>query len=786
MKIIIVSIIIIFFLGIQSHLFGMDRVEVDFTPVRMLENSAALPVELTITNFSGVPIKEVWIHYRFVGEIRFKSQPLKNESFRYFADVRLGEPDGNILEYFFSIHYLDARIETFPADASEGRVFRTVMQTSRNLGDEIVIISPEPEEQVFSSDVVIAASFARFASQVDIKKTRIYLDTWELSRYIQKYGDFICFAPSKVPLGRHKVRLELYDKNANLIASREWFFTAIAPRGPQTLTTVFNFSGRFFAETRQEQLLGGNLVNDYNQSGLQLQGNLGRLNFGGRVYLSNQESSHRQPVNRYSGFTRFNFWNDRFLNVLFGDAYPRLNPIIMQNILLRGVHGTLFLKFLNLDVAYGTTTRAIEGKTRIDTLDGNVEKVIERYGTFRRKVLAVRPSFGAGKNFQLGFTYLRGIDDTTSIEIGQNPQQNLAVGADLFIGLDQQRIVFEGNVNASVYNRNITGGTVEFDSLKDVIEDLDRDFYDLARKFITINQYLIPRPGLAYQARLRLRYLRNNFNILYESIDEDFYSLGQPYLLRDNRGIHIVDNINLIQNQVFITLGYRKYHNNLQEIKTATSKNTNIYVNLSYYPLQNFPEITIGFSNYTRNNGVPADSINSSLNRPEDNKTNAINFSTGYKFALFGLKHHFSVNMMNYQREDIYKTSENKSNYFAFNLRTDYQSPLQTNLEFITQEAKSGEGTSYENNLELTTFGIGAQYRIRKIVGDDQLFLRVKARLSDLKTTSYNYNRNFFSFRINYSYPKIGNLGLSLDIINYHGDREYNDMIYSIRYDYRF
>lgn len=773
---------IVFTTTVMSAL-AMDRLEVEYTPIRSVKGGQALPIEITLSNFSGVPVREVWVYFRYSGDGKFNARRLNSEGFRYYASLRFDAPQENLIEYYFGINYMDEKRETYPSDAASGNLFRASLQTTRNFGNDVVIISPEQGEQIFASDVVITASFGRIAEMVDPEKSKLYLDTWEISRYVLKYQDFISFAPRKVPSGRHKIRLELFDKNENLVASKEWYFTAIPVLGVPRGGEEFTISGRFFAETRQEQLLDHSLIDNYNQSGLHFRGGIGNFSFGARAYLNNREDSGRQPINRFSGFGRLNFWNQRYFNLSVGDAYPKLNPLILQNILLRGFHSNLFLKFFNLDVAYGKTLRAINAVTHTDN-QSNI--VVDRFGTYQRNILAVRPSFGSARNFQLGFTFLKGEDDTTSVNYGSDPQENAAAGADLFVGLDNQRITFEGNIDASVLNRNITGGSVDFDTLKKSIEDLDEKFYDLATKVITINPYIIPRPNIAYQARLRLRYFRNSISFLYESVDENYLSFGQPYLLRDNRGFHIVDNVNLISNQVFLTVGFRQYHNNLQDVKSTTTDNTNVYANISYYPVKDLPQFTIGFNNYSRNNGISADSLSSLLYRPEDNRTNTINVTAGYPFQLQSLKNRIGINFLNYSRNDIFKETESNSDYLMVNFRTEYAFPLRTLLEFIIQNTESGKGTLLESQLKLTSFGGGVQYILPNVLGDDRLLLKANARLGKLETATYNYNRNYFSFKINYSLPKYGNIGLAADILNYSGDRDYNDFIYSARYDVSF
>ncbi|MCB0293736.1 MAG: hypothetical protein KDG51_00500, partial [Calditrichaeota bacterium] len=85
---------------------------------------------------------------------------------------------------------------------------------------------------------------------------------------------------------------------------------------------------------------------------------------------------------------------------------------------------------------------------------------------------------------------------------------------------------------------------------------------------------------------------------------DQFHSLGQPYLLRDNKGFAITDNIRLFQNQLFLNLRYQQYENNLRDVKSATTENRTIGFNISYFPLRNLPSLTFGYNNYQRNNNA--------------------------------------------------------------------------------------------------------------------------------------------------------------------------------------
>ena len=781
---------------LQGVILASDRAEIYFDPVRVSPNPTSLPLSLEITELSGVPIVEVRVLYRLEDENRFHMRSMKNEGFTYTTVLEFKSPSAQWVEYYFDIIYADASHNFYPEGAPTAHLFQTALPQVANYSNAIVVISPEQDEQIFARDIVITASFTRIADKVDVEKTKLYLDTWDLSRYVKKYEDFITLAPRQVPSGRHTIRLELYDRNARLIASREWSFTALQSFQISRETQGFRFHGRMFSEFRREGLQDNEFITDYNQGGLTFDGQNGPLEFGGRMYLSNQEHSDRQPVNRFSGYGKLNFWNGRFLFVRAGDAFPRFHPYILRNIFLRGVQGSLFLKFLNIDVAYGDTRRAVEGREYTYTNPLTQESSTQIIGgTYRRKILAVRTSFGDRKTMDFGFTYLNARDDTTSIKLGSNPEENAVFGSDLFLSLDRNRLVLDGSISASLYNSNVTGGTIPFDTLASQgdVDESARKFYDFASKLITVNEYLVLQPNLAYHGRIRMRYFNNYLSFLYESVDESYRSLGQPYMLRDNRGFHLSDRINLMNRQVFLVLGWRNYHNNLKNTKLKTTTNQNLYINLSYFPRGNLPEIVIGYNNYSRSNELTAQDTTLAI-RPEDSQTNSFNFHTAYPFQLFNQQNRVGIDLMTYNRTDrINPFAESNSNFFSINWMTRYHVPLQTNLEFRYQQTKTGEGTQYSSSLEMLTFGVGVQYTLRRVFAEDQLFLRLYTRFSDLTSqslsfgsTTLKYKRNFLASRITYSLTNIGTLSFLGNWIMYRGDREYDDFIYSARLEINF
>jgi len=261
------------------------------------------------------------------------------------------------VEYFFDIELMNGTRTTYPDNAPMNATLRVSVPQGETITPEnIIIISPEPNEDIYTDELVITVSFPSLAAHVDknrihVDKNRIklYMDKYDLtrSRYFRTFDDFLTFSSKLIPPGRHKLRLELYSRSGKLLAKAEWYFTA-------------SFS------------------------------------FGTNLYLSNQDKPTTQPVNRYTAYGQYTFWNDRYIRLTLGDSYPEYGPLSVQNIFVRGVYGKVFLKFLNLEVAKGYIQRGINTYTQV-VPDTNVVDTIN--GTYQRK----------------GFSFIKSGDDTTSI-----------------------------------------------------------------------------------------------------------------------------------------------------------------------------------------------------------------------------------------------------------------------------------------------------------------------------------------------------------------------------------
>lgn len=770
-------------------------VDVRFTPPAFANSKGMVTLDLQLIALNGTQVREVWVHYRGSGDARFHRTRLVQQGNHYVTRLNLAAFEAPVVEYFFDITLANGQRTTYPDNAPMNHILRvSVPQGETITPDNIIIISPEPNEDIYTDELVITVSFPTLAAHVDKNRIKLFLDKYDLTRskFFRVFDDFLTFSSKLIPPGRHKLRLELYSRTGKLLAKAEWFFTAHKRLvSTETAESQFNYSGAAYGEFRQESYQDGTDVQQYNRLGFNFDATSGAFSFGTNIYLSNQEKSTSQPINRYAAYGQLNFWNNRYVRLTIGDSYPEYGPLSLQNIFVRGFYGSVFLKFFNIEVARGYIQRGVNSYTELLTDTTLVDTIS---GAYQRNILALRASFGARQLFQMGFSLIKAGDDTSSItsEAAETPKENLLLGSDIYLASKDQSIQFEAYVNASMTNANILGGSLPFDSVATLFPDNSskwESYYNRLTSLITVNQYINVIPNLAFQFALRFKRWNNNISIVYQRVEDGFNSFGQPYLQPDYNGFSIYDNIGLYKNQVFLTVGLQTYKDNLRQSKSATTTNTNLYFNLSYFPTGNLPSITFGYNNAGRKN-VLLDT----LGIPENTRTNSVNLSSSYTLVTGSMRNQLTLTLLNYNQADaINLTGNSLSNTVSLVLQTRYSFPLTTTLEFNLQNTESAQETEYASKVGFNSFGFGAEYEWNRFLRDsDNLTVSFNTQYGKVENLSINenlnqnYNRLFLSGRLSYQMPPYGQLSVSGDVINYTGDLQYKDVIITARYDISF
>ncbi len=736
------------------------------------------PINIIAELRSTANIAGILFAYKPFGESEF----IKQEMLITANSASVLIPAENVkppfIEYYFQIDMEDGASQTYPLGINEGTApFQINVTTISGKDKEIIVLSPNSGEFLTPDDFLISISFIKAPDNVDIKATKVFLDGSDISSQALFAGDLIIFSgenfPGSISLGSKLIKIEVYDKNGNLYNTITRNFEVISKEIAQQIAARFAYSGDLRIEGRNE--VYNNTSTGYGNFTANFNSTYSNWKANGYMYVTSEEKSYLQPVNRFSA----SFQSGDWLNIQVGDVYPRFPNLILDGKRVRGFSGGINLGFFNIQTGFGEVTRKVEGsiiqKYSADSapLESNVIAIDRnKYGapfasvnlaTYTRNIFAIRPSFGTGENFQWGFSYLHGKDDPKSVEFGARPKENAVFGTDMKLALDDQNFLITGQAALSIVNNDISTGTLsdaQIDSVFgsgsffDADPDIIKRIKNILGRFITVNQYIGPlNPGelssLGAEGTVRLNYFNNTLKVTYIYRGNDYISFGQNFLRTDVQGINLFDRIRMFDNQVFLALGYEDLHDNLQKTKVATTKYKTYSASLSYFPRTDFPDLTFGYYRYDRNNGLNISDTVNGLYTVND-LTNRFSLSAGYRFN-WRVRQSVSLSLSTSARDD---------NSLA-NADVTYSSAGLTVNSFWLSDFNSTFNVFYYaskiagDEFDYVTFSLGGEYRL--LQNKLKLAFSLSPSFGDFKrqalefTASYNIIQNLdlmFQLRI--------------------------------------
>lgn len=371
------------------------------------------------------------------------------------------------LEYYIVISLKNGNVESYPAGAPQTPPLQISVAPVSEKDREIILLSPVQGEVVIEEELFVSLSFLKAPENVKLEATKIYIDNLDVSDKVILTGDLLIFSaenfPNMIPRGGHNLKIQIYDKDGSVYHTMNTSFQLVSQELALAMGKQLKTRANVRAESRNVSY--NNASTWYNNVLVNADGDYSGWRFNGNAYITSEEKSHLQPMNRYSVSVESDW-----LSLKAGDTYPTFSNLIMEGKRLRGFSGALNLGFFNVQAAYGETARNSEGAL-LETYDANSSLLLQpdvikidaakygkpygrvELGTFTRKLFAVRPSFGSGENFQLGFTYLHSNDDKSSIKFGARPQENIVAGADLMFGLDQKNFMITSQAAVSLLTK---------------------------------------------------------------------------------------------------------------------------------------------------------------------------------------------------------------------------------------------------------------------------------------------------------------------------------------------
>ncbi len=693
---------------------------------------------------------------------------------------------------------------------------------------DILILAPEPDGVFLPENVVVAISLFNVPN-VDVSSIKLFLDGRDVTGQAEISADIVTFNPLGLRTGPHRVEFRVANLAGVLLQPVTWQFR-VTRRATATSALAFRQSGRVTVGTKKVDIEGG--VLNVQTTRISYRAGWSWLKLRSSVKISSDEDPFKPARNRLTvkvvtpilsiGFGDLTPRLNRF--ALDGKRIRGFEvDLDLRLIRLRFTQGELERVTQGRDVsAYKVTDYLQTGSGPTAAFGLGLTRT--SYG-FRRDVTAIRASLGSGQFFELALTVLKAKDDIASVDSlistgqvvltdadfinrlfpseagdtvyttfeeiqnkaaanadfnyllpgkdwgGSNPQDNIVLGGDLSLALDNRRIVLQSGFAFSMLNQNIWDPVFSADQMDTLAIlgdttldgsiggnfDIPFDPADYADIFV-LNLNMIPlipidpilalddplqailtMPSMAYHASAKFNYLGNFITAEFQQVGPEFNSLGNPNLQRNVRVRTLSDRIRMFRNKLFITAVYRssigekvKVPDNAIELPTDNLTET-ISITGSLNLGAGLPGVTIGRRTVGRNNGITflyvlpsLDTTVSDSYRDQREKTftNTTNLGLTYRLQALGSSHNFNLTLNNTAVIDEYadergldptfRSPAASSDIMAVSLLSTLSQALTTSITFSTNASSFGEGpdiviTNVDGDTTATVPGMIAQ-----------------------------------------------------------------------------
>ncbi len=316
---------------------------------------------------------------------------------------------------------------------------------------------------------------------------------------------------------------------------------------------------------------------------------------------------------------------------------------------------------------------------------------------------------------------------------GQKPQDNLVFGFNVGTVLDNRKLTVDFDWNISLYNRDIWNGEMSISELDTALDDTLDGFIGLLydeggnelsgstkistgdilfdpesfKSMFIINTNMTPivpidinafssnpittiinMPSSAFRIKLRGNYSKNSILAEYLQVGPEYISLANPYLRSNTRQFTISDRISLLDQKLFLNLGFKHLDNKI--LKTTISPlNTNtFFMNLTFLLGPNMPTFVLNYQLIGKSNEkTKLDSVGSgTIDMREDSKASTSMFAVSFPFISGNLKQNITLNIgnvtnfdnLNNKRSNLYLFPKTDSKTISATLSTLFPNQLKT------------------------------------------------------------------------------------------------------------
>jgi len=668
-------------------------------------------------------LSRVVLYFRQFGQSEYRSQEMQLTMDSAVTEISKEYVLPPFIEVYIVAIDVNGTVETLPFENPEVNPARILVNARPELESEIIILSPEEGEEAVEGETYISVSFVYADERIDRSKTKLIVNSVDLSDKAVFFDDLLIISPDAIPAGllAGNLRLEVhtFDTTGTPLPVLRRETRVITQAQAEEEAAAFQGYGNAQAESRHENIKGAK--KSYNRIDARAYATyLQYLKANANITITSEEKPENQPQNRY-----FIGLDARYARVGLGDAYPRFPYTIMDGRRVRGITGDLLLGVFNINAASGELLRRVERNSVPSTL--------------KRTLSVVRPSFGKGENFQWGFSYLKAKDEFDATQqIVVRPQENVVFGTDLLVAFDSKRIEFTAQSALSINNVDISQSEFNNDSIDAAVRrgtfsqsdgDQLKKLLPYLKFFITPNENLIPidptgKTSLVYETALVLNYFGNYLKASYIYHGKDYTSAGATTIRKDIQGFNISDRLRLLENRLFISGSYEQLQNNTSNTEIATTTYKTINTSITYYPPREYPTITVGYGLNTNSNPINSDTTGKNniekqiALRAINDKTNRFFLQTSYGFSYWG-QHDASMNLDISNKDDLTSKQQDVSTLnTTFLINTVHDLLLESSLGISFSTLKFPQvdtsGVVVQTSLSYQTLSLTGRYKIYK------------------------------------------------------------------------
>jgi len=564
------------------------------------------------------------------------------------------------------------------------------------------IIAPQKDSVIPNENLFISVALTNYSLD---NNTVILLDNKTITGSVKISGgnlNFLTFGT--LTDGRHQVSIKTFIKPLNKTAEINWTFyvnvrkTEVANSNTKSITNNtpkkegWVLMGNLMADNRSE-FLDGQYADSLRQEphatrtiGLDMKIKHNSLEIPIKVFATSDNiPSYYQPRNYF----QIGIHYKRF-EIDYGDMNPDLDQLIVSGIRVNGFHLKLKLGNNSIQTYYGNMVQnSIEGSVNVytpgsgyipstlyfDAKDSSLKYITP--GVYKRWMAAGRYEFRQKKrdNITFGITGFKATDVTKSIKYGFQPKDNVVGGLDFAVRLFHKTVQVSGEAAVSALTNDISYGilnTAKLDSTFNTqIAFNANDYYPL----ITINSSTVPgrlnnaNEALAITSRFTHTIGSHSFNFEYRSYGPSFYSLGNPFLRNNYRGLSVGERIGFMKRKITVSANYQHYTNNINNtlpmLVTTNSFNGSFTLNIS-------PKIPTVFFNYLQQQRDGVSSIKSTIPSVNDFVYYYLT-SVSYRFKMLHHEHGLRANLTMNERKDYINT---QSRSLMYNYMLGYNTTL--------------------------------------------------------------------------------------------------------------